>query len=229
MRIRPIVYLILIAFFLSPIQTAYAASAAAVTVNQAALNFPNAVTFQAYIQSSLKITSVILEYGDQEQTCGQVVAKAFPKFNQGTSVAVQWTWDMHQSGSLPPGSQIWWRWRVTDESGQETVSEQKTITWLDSIHDWQTLTEGDIRLHWYQSNQSFGRDLLNTAYTGLARVEKDAGLSTDQPIDMYIYANNNDMDLRRRASDDPQNNIRNDSHRNDRTRNPQTNDENLGC
>jgi hypothetical protein len=27
----------------------------------------------------------------------------------------------------------------------------------------------------------------------LARVEKDAGLTADQPIDLYIYANNNDM------------------------------------
>ena len=150
-------------------------------------------TFHANLQSSLKITSVVLEYGNQEETCGQVIAEAFPKFSSDTSVSVEWTWDMHQSGSLPPGAQIWWRWRYTDASGQETVSEQKTVTWLDSVHNWQTLTEGDIRLHWYQSDQSFARDLLNTADSGLARVEKDAGLSTDQPIDMYIYADTSEM------------------------------------
>ena len=193
MQTKSIIFPILIVIFLSAFQPVSASTKADISDNEATLNFPNSITFDANIQSSLKITSVVLEYGDQEETCSQVIAKAFPKFTPDTFVRVYWTWDMHQSGSLPPGTQIWWRWRYTDESGHETVSEQKTITWLDSIHHWQTLTEGDIRLHWYQSDQSFAHDLINAAYGGLMRVEKDAGLTTDQPVDMYIYANTSDM------------------------------------
>jgi hypothetical protein len=161
--------------------------------DQAVLDFPNTITFHVKIDSPNKITSIVLEYGDQEETCGQVNAKAYPQFSPGKSVTVDWTWDMHQSGSLPPGTQIWWRWRTTDETGNETVSSQKTVQWLDSVHPWQTLTKGDIRLHWYKNDQSFAQDLLDTAYNGLARVENDAGLTTDQPVDLYIYADNNDM------------------------------------
>jgi hypothetical protein len=193
MHNKLIVLLLLSILILPPAQSAAAAPGAAVTNDGASLSFPDTVTFHANLQAASSITSVILEYGDQQETCGQVTAEAFPQFTPASTVSVQWTWDMRQSGSLPPGSQIWWRWRYTDSSGHETLSDQQTVTWLDSIHKWQTLIEGDIRLHLYQNNTGFAKKLLDNAYNGLARVEQDAGLSTDQPIDMYIYADTNDM------------------------------------
>jgi hypothetical protein len=100
---------------------------------------------------------------------------------------------MRQSGSLPPGASLWWRWRYTDENGVENVSEKKTLNWLDSEHDWQTVTSGFINLHWYSGDQAFAQDLLTAAETGLARLQNDAGLQPDQPIHLYIYANTDDM------------------------------------
>jgi hypothetical protein len=164
-----------------------------VTNDRATLDFPNTITFHVEIASQVRVTSLALEYGDQEQTCGQVVARAYPQFTPGKSITADWTWDMRQAGSLPPGAQIWWRWRYTDEAGNETITDQRSITWLDKVHNWQTKTEGDIHLHWYQNGQAFGQDLLDTAYNGLARVETEAGLATDQPIDLYIYADTSDM------------------------------------
>jgi hypothetical protein len=157
------------------------------------LNFPESITFHAEIQAEAKITSVVLEYGTGELTCGTVIAKAFPQFSPAGSVSVEWTWEMKQSGSLPPGAQIWWRWRYIDETGRETLSERKSVTWLDSTHSWRTLTQGQIRLHYYGGSDSFGQELLGAAVSGLARVEKDAGLQADQPVDLYIYADTTDM------------------------------------
>jgi len=157
------------------------------------LNFPNSIAFRATIESSVSITSVVLEYGTNELTCGSVVAKAFPHFTPDTIVNVEWNWEMRQSGSLPPGATIWWRWRYLDESGNEHVSEQKTLTWLDSKHNWQTITSGYINLHWYSGNQAFAQELLNAAETGLARLKNDAGLQPDKLIHFYIYANTDDM------------------------------------
>src|SRR5574341_1459091 len=144
MRTRFIAFFTLIVIVCAPFQTASASRAADATNDKPTLDFPNSITFQATITAPAKITSIMLEYGDQEETCGQVIAKAFPQFTPGTTVNVEWTWDMRQSGSLPPGAQIWWRWRYTDATGKETVSDQKTVTWLDNIHKWQMLTEGDV-------------------------------------------------------------------------------------
>lgn len=188
---------VLLAFILSwnllPVSPAFAAPSADVTNNKVKFDFPTTATFSATITSDSDIQSIVLEYGNQQQTCGQVIAKAFPQFTPGKSVNVEWTWDMRQSGSLPPGAQIWWRWRVTDANGQETVSDQKTATWLDNIHSWKTLTSGQLSLHYYGLQQSFAQEMLNAGVEGIQRNAKDAGLTTNDPVDIYVYPNYDDL------------------------------------
>src|SRR5262249_21526979 len=151
------------------------------------------ITFRAKITATANITSVVMEYGTEQQTCGDVIAKAFPEFTPGKTVNVEWTWDMRQSGSLPPGATIWWRWRYTDDSGKESVSEQKTITWLDSDHNWKTIQQGKLVLHWYSGDQSFAQDLMKAAQGGLDFNRTKSGLVAETPIDLYIYADTNDL------------------------------------
>ncbi len=52
--------------------------------DQPKIDFPNTVSFHAELHDSSRITSVALEYGEQLETCGQVIAKAFPPFTPGT-------------------------------------------------------------------------------------------------------------------------------------------------
>jgi len=188
---------ILLALILSlgllAVPTVSATPLANVTGDQPVIDFPNTITFHAKISANANITSIVLEYGTEQQTCGDVIAKAFPEFSPGKSMDVEWTWDMRQSGSLPPGTTIWWRWRYTDDSGTETVSEQKTITWLDDVHNWQTITGGELHLHWYGNDKAFAQEMLAAGLEGLNRNEKQAGLKTDAPIDLYVYPNYDDL------------------------------------
>jgi hypothetical protein len=193
MRVRVLLFCSLILTLAAYPRPAFAAHAAGVTDNRAELDFPNMITFRAAIKSETEIDSVVLEYGTHQLTCGDVIALAFPQFAPGKSVDVDWSWDMRQSGSLPPGTSIWWRWRYTDASGVETVSEENTILWLDSQHHWDMITGNSVRLHWYADNKAFAQDLLNAATSGLARLKTDTGLAPDQPIDLYIYGNTADM------------------------------------
>ena len=185
--------LFLITLTLSSPEGASAAPSTAVINDQPTLNFPDSITFHATIESDTPITSVILEYGTDQLTCGTVVAKAFPQFEPGKIVNPEWTWEMRQSGSLPPGASLWWRWRYRDENGVESVSEKKALSWLDSNHKWQTVTSGPINLHWYSGDLDFAQELLTAAETGLARLQNDAGLQPNEPIHLYIYANTDDM------------------------------------
>ena len=167
---------------------------ATVANNEAVLNFPESVIFSATVTSDSEIRSIVLEYGNEQQTCGEVIAKAFSQFSPGKTVEAEWTWEMRQSGSLPPGAALWWRWRVTDANGSETLSETKTITWLDDIHDWKSMNNGDfLRLHWYEGDQTFAIDLAKSAYNGLQFNEAQSGLKAEAPINIYIYADTNDL------------------------------------
>ncbi|HET9589926.1 MAG TPA: peptidase MA family metallohydrolase [Anaerolineales bacterium] len=174
--------------------TALAAPATDVTNNEITLNFPETATFRSTITGPVEIASVVLEYGSEQQTCGEVIAKAFPQFTPGKAVQAEWTWEMRQSGSLPPGATLWWRWRVTDANGLETVSETKTATWLDDFHDWTTMNNGDfLRIHWYEGDEIFAIDLAKAAYSGLQFNETHSGLKAEAPIDIYIYAGTDDL------------------------------------
>jgi len=195
MRIKITIFLLLFGTIFLPAQSISAAPRADATNDQVMFSFPNTATFSATLTANAAITSVALEYGSKQQTCGDVVAKAFPQFTSAKTAQVEWTWDMRQSGSLPPGATIWWRWRYTDETGAEFVSEQKTATWLDAAHNWQSLASpsGDLRLHYYDKSETFAKSMLDAGVEGLRRNKEQAGLTTGAPVDLYVYPNYDDM------------------------------------
>lgn len=164
----------------------------AATDDRATIDFPNSLTFSVHLKSDTPINQVVLEYGSDQLTCGKVVAKAFPDVTPGKELDVKWTWEMKQSGSQPPGSHIWWRWRVTDANAHESVTEQQSIVWLDQQHPWQTVTGSLLNLHWYGS-KSFGPELHDSAVQSLSDLAKSTGLKLDSPADLYIYADTQDM------------------------------------
>jgi len=155
--------------------------------------FPDRITFSAHIASDAPIARVVLEYGVVKLTCGEVVAKAFPDFTPGATADVSWTWEMRQSGSEPPGTTIWYRWRVTDTSGAEQLSGEQRLTWLDDAHPWRSASDGRLTLHWYGGSQTFANDLLTSAVSSLDRLGQETGVTPESPIDLYIYANTSDM------------------------------------
>jgi hypothetical protein len=186
----PLISIILI--IASSTGTVLAQEAVVIQDKKPFIDFPNKITFKADISTGKPPKSVVLEYGVEQLNCGSVVARAFPEF-QGANFTASWTWEMLQSGSLPPGAQVWWQWRVTAADGSQTTSQRKTLTWLDNIHPWKTIDKQGVRLHWYEGNSTAAKKLHKTAVDTLSRLQLDAGLAVDAPIDLYIYGNVDDM------------------------------------
>jgi len=159
----------------------------------ASLTFPESISFKAEFQAGANITAVVLEYGVDQLTCGIVQAKAFPQITPASDVHVEWTWEMRQSGSLPPGASLWWRWLVQDANGAQFTSPKQTILWLDDIHPWIVISGGNIILHYYNGSDSFGQQLHEAAAGALVRLSQDVGLRPEKPVDVYIYANTSDL------------------------------------
>jgi hypothetical protein len=192
MRIKLISIFMLICAMM-PLGRVSAAPHADVIVDKISFGFPNTATFSATLSSSADITSVTLEYGTKQLTCGDVIAKAFPEFTPAPQVNVEWTWDMRQSGSLTPGASIWWRWHYVDKNGKDVVSDTQTATWIDSKHNWQTITTDFLRLHYYGIDKTVAQDLLEAGGESLTRNAQQAGLKPDAPIDIYIYSTYQDL------------------------------------
>ena len=50
-----------------------------------------------------------------------------------------------------------------------------------------------LHLHWYEGDQAFATELAKAAYDGLVFNETQSGLKADAPIDIYIYADTDDL------------------------------------
>ena len=59
--------------------------------------------------------------------------------------------------------------------------------------NWQTLEAGALRVNWYQGDGVFGRAALDAAQSGLASVSRLAPVDLAQPIEVFIYANPDDL------------------------------------
>lgn len=188
-----ILLLISLSLIAAPSGAALAQSAITATNDRTTLAFPESITFSVDLQSSAEITSVVLEYGVDQLTCGTVIAKAFPDFTPGASLSAEWTWDMRQSGSLPPGATLWWQWRVADSAGDQLLTERQSVSWLGQEHDWQSVSGDFINLHWYRGSNSFARTLHDSAVKSLRSLKQTTGLEPDNPIDLYIFGTNQDM------------------------------------
>lgn len=59
--------------------------------------------------------------------------------------------------------------------------------------NWQTLESGALKVHWYQGDASFGQAALETAQAGLESVARLVPPNLEQPIEIFIYANADDL------------------------------------
>ncbi len=182
-RLVPLVMLI-------PLLALAATPPASITVAeaQAILHYPDSIDFTVKANSPEAIVLAEVEYGLDIASCATDINRASPEdFESTTAVEALWTWDMRQTGSLPPGAQLWWRWHLVDTSGNEVRTPTETITWLDDVHPWQTLSESNLSLHTYNATLDMQRQLLQAAVNGADRLRDELGPLSADEVDLYIY------------------------------------------
>lgn len=194
MRLPTLLILLLTAAALaSPARPAAAQEAIAIEAVAQTLEFPNTIAFRATVSGPAPITQVVLEYGVDRRTCGDVLSRAHPEFTPAERVDVEWTWDMERTGSLPPGATVWYRWRAFDANGATATSETQRFSWLDDKHPWQERSLGDVTLHWYAGSTAFADELLGSAIGALSDLGATTGVRPQAPIQLYIYGSTEEM------------------------------------
>ncbi|GAB4497880.1 MAG: hypothetical protein OHK0052_10260 [Anaerolineales bacterium] len=155
-------------------------------MNEAAMEFPDGIRFRLQPNSGQSFQNVTLLYGVESRTCTQGDARQAATWNEAEQV-FEWFWDFKRSGTLPPGTRLWWQWEVTDANGQVTVLPRVEAVALDQRFDWKTLTDGNLTLTWAAGKDAFGGAMLRLARQSLTRIEANLGTQFDQPIWVTIY------------------------------------------
>jgi hypothetical protein len=192
-RLTPLLALLALLLFAPGSASAQTPPALSVTDRGTFIVFPDRISFNAHISSGVPVTQVVLEYGVDKRTCGDITAKAFPKFTPGTELDVNWTWEMLQTGSEPPGAVIWYRWRVIDRDGNSAVTPDARVTWIDKTYSWRQVSGGDLTLHWYDGESAFANELLESMIGGVEQLARMTGVRPQAPIHLYVYGDTTEM------------------------------------
>ena len=99
--------LIVIAVILTALPTiGLAQDEITVIFSDAQAQFPYAITFYLEAESTNEIIDIDLEYRVKRQSLVPISCRVSVDFIQGQRVAASWTWDMLQTGGLPPGIEV---------------------------------------------------------------------------------------------------------------------------
>jgi hypothetical protein len=154
-------------------------------------NFREHLTFKISAESSAEIVGVDLFY----QIVGQVASsRNKADFTPGPSIEAEFVIDQTEPGNyFPPGTELQYWWKIVDADGNELRTEKETLLYLDNRYDWMTLENERLTLYWYEGSDQFGQDLFERANLALDTLENDFGVTLEDPIKLFIYANHDDF------------------------------------
>ena len=98
-----------------------------------------------------------------------------------------------QTDFIPPGLDIEYRWAFTLSDGTQYRSDPKTLFYMDEQQKWQKKTSGLVTAWWYQGDDAFGQDAVDTATRPLIPCKRISASQAIGPIRILIYANARDL------------------------------------
>lgn len=177
--------LLLLLILAASVATTRPASAVDATFvdTSATASFQKSITFNLVAEADSPIVEVALFWqpaGDPE------LQAAFPAVQPGRRVEV--SHDVDTSAQyLPPGLDLVYHWRVTEQDGDVTESAPKTLFYMDDGQDWRDLTDGLVTLYWYKGNEGFARQIVDTANRGINRLSERFSVDASEPVRLVIY------------------------------------------
>jgi hypothetical protein len=161
------------------------------------VNFPNQAVFTLEAESSADIIDVRLYYQVDKMNYAEVVSEGWADFTPASMIEANWVWDMRNAG-LPPGAEVTYWWMIEDADGNKFETSPAIMYFDDDGYLWQSLAStvpqgSEMSLFWYEGGDSFARELMDTCEEGLARLTQDIGTYPERPINIYIYASDDDL------------------------------------
>jgi hypothetical protein len=191
---RLLVLLGLAVLFLGTIvsPTASAQGGIEVTATDVVNSFPEEVVFRLSAHSEATIEEVTLHY---EILPDGVMAYGRPDFTPAERVQV----DFHLKGNDPPrsylapGTQIDYFWEVEDGAGNKLTTEPATFAYEDIRFSWESASEGNVSVYWYDGSRSSAESSLEVARETLDEMSALLGVTIDYPVKIWIYDSYEDM------------------------------------
>jgi hypothetical protein len=153
----------------------------------ASYRFGEQITFSATIKASVPIQNVSIIVSDESQ--GLRYVEPLTLDAEGRT---QFRFDTKQN-SLRPFTNVLWNYQFMFPDGSTAQSETFFVRYADDRFHWQTLDSDMLRVNWYQGDAQFGQAALDSAQSGLESISRWMALDLAQPVEIFIYANTEDL------------------------------------
>jgi len=151
--------------------------------------FGSQITFNVTAKSDADVTAavVLMRTSDSDRT-EVIQASVTPSKNFKGQVTREL-----QAQPISPFTTITYSWRLTDSQGRTFTSSDQKYSYDDNRFKWQTLERGAIIAHWYSGDLTFGQYVADTGFQSLDRVSRFINAPLPPKVDVYVYANLNDL------------------------------------
>lgn len=151
--------------------------------------FPEGMSFPVEVTSDEEIVEVDLLYHPafmETLNLGRVAAEP------GMSISGTYDLDL-RDGSIPPGIEIRYRWRVVEADGDIAESEEQGVTWLDTRFTWSEISSPRVTVNAYNGNPAYNQQVLEAAEATIDRLSEQFGAEMTRPIRIWVYNSREDF------------------------------------
>ena len=154
---------------------------------EAQVRFGEGITFTAAIKAPTSIQNASIVIFDEAQALTHV-----QPLTVSPDGLAEYFLDTKQN-TLRPFTTVRWHYQIALMDGTTFQSEIYFIRYDDDRFAWQTLEAGSVRVNWYSGDANFGQSALNAAQAGLGSISQVIPLDVTQPVEIFMYANSNDL------------------------------------
>src|SRR5215213_1569506 len=162
----------------------------AVARNEATAKFPDGITFTLDAESTDPVANVELLYREPGL---ETFSVELPSFTAGaTDLEIEQPVDL-RSGELPPGVDVQYHWRITEDDGDIVETPEQTILWADNRYDWTPLSGQDVTVYTYNADPAFQQAILDAAERTITSLKESYDAKLEQPVRVWAYAGKEDL------------------------------------
>jgi hypothetical protein len=174
----------------SPISPSVAAAEEiVVNNNEATSDFPDGINFALDVESERDITRIELLYQPANL---ETLNLEVPDFEPGKHVTLSHQLDFRVNFE-PAGIDITYHWRLTDDRGDVTETEPKTLLWSDNRFEWRTQSSQDVTVYGYRNNDAYDKLILDSAQGTVDRLKEEFAVESVSPIRIWVYNSKKDF------------------------------------
>ncbi|MBA2596271.1 MAG: hypothetical protein H0V00_06555 [Chloroflexia bacterium] len=161
-----------------------------VAENVAAVAFPDGITFTLDAETADPIADLELMYRAPGL---ETYSVELPAFETGTTdLDIEHPIDL-RAGELPPGIDINYHWRITENDGDIVETPEQTILWGDDRYAWTPLSGPNVTVYTYDADPAFQQEILDSAERTITNLAESYGVALEQPVRIWAYAGKDDL------------------------------------